>query len=70
MVAAAIQLLDGAQAVGAGALRGLQDTRWPLAIALLGYWAVGFVIAIWLGFYTSLAGIGVWIGLALGLVPG
>ncbi len=68
MVAAAFQLFDGAQAVGAGALRGLQDTRWPLAIALLGYWAVGFVIAIWLGFSTPLEGTGVWIGLALGLV--
>jgi multidrug resistance protein, MATE family len=68
MVAAAFQLFDGAQAVAAGALRGLQDTRWPLAIALLGYWAIGFVIAIWLGFSTSLEGIGVWIGLALGLV--
>jgi MATE family multidrug resistance protein len=68
MVAAAFQLFDGAQAVAAGALRGLQDTRWPLAIALLGYWAVGFVIAIWLGFSTSLDGTGVWIGLALGLV--
>ena len=68
MVAAAFQLFDGAQAVAAGALRGLQDTRWPLVIALFGYWAVGFVIAIWLGFYTPLEGIGVWIGLAIGLV--
>lgn len=68
MVAAAFQLFDGAQTVAAGALRGLQDTRWPLAIALFGYWAVGFTTAIWLGFYTPLEGLGVWIGLALGLV--
>jgi MATE family multidrug resistance protein len=67
-VAAAFQLFDGAQAVAAGALRGLQDTRMPLAIALFGYWAVGFTVSIWLGFYTPLEGIGVWIGLALGLV--
>lgn len=68
MVAAAFQLFDGAQAVAAGALRGLQDTRIPLLIALFGYWAVGFSTAILLGFYTPLEGVGVWIGLALGLV--
>jgi multidrug resistance protein, MATE family len=68
MVAAAFQLFDGAQAVAAGALRGLQDTQVPLAIALFGYWAIGFVVAIWLGFYTPLAGLGVWFALALGLV--
>lgn len=68
MVAAAFQLFDGAQAVAAGVLRGLQDTSVPLAIALFGYWAVGFTTAIGLGFYTPLEGLGVWIGLALGLV--
>lgn len=68
LVAAAFQLFDGAQAVAAGALRGLQDTRMPLVIALFGYWAIGFTTAIWLGFYTPLEGLGVWIGLAIGLV--
>src|SRR6185369_9114690 len=29
-VAAAFQLVDGAQVIGAGMLRGLHDTRWPL----------------------------------------
>lgn len=67
-IAAAFQLFDGAQAVAAGALRGLQDTRMPLLIALFGYWMIGFVVAIWLGFYTPLEGTGVWIGLAVGLV--
>ena len=68
VVAAAFQLFDGAQAVAAGALRGLQDTGMPLAIALFGYWAVGFTVSIGLGLHTALAGTGVWIGLALGLV--
>ena len=68
MIAAAFQLFDGAQAVAAGALRGLQDTRTPMVIAVFGYWAVGFVTAIWLGFYTPLEGVGVWLGLAVGLV--
>ena len=33
-VAAAFQLVDGAQVIGAGMLRGLHDTRWPLIFAL------------------------------------
>ena len=66
-VAAAFQLVDGAQAIAAGALRGLQDTRTPMAIALLGYWLPGFGTALVLGFGTHLQGLGVWIGLAIGL---
>src|SRR5690606_13265598 len=40
-VAAAFQLFDGVQAVAAGALRGLQDTRVPMLIALFAYWIPG-----------------------------
>jgi MATE family multidrug resistance protein len=68
VIAAAFQLADGVQTVAAGALRGLQDTKWPMIIALAGYWLVGFVVAAWLGLWTPLAGIGVWIGLMAGLV--
>jgi MATE family multidrug resistance protein len=68
VVAAAFQLFDGVQAVSAGALRGLQDTRVPMIVALLGYWLPGFGTAIALGFFTPLQGTGVWIGLAVGLV--
>lgn len=67
-IGAAFQLFDGTQAVAAGALRGLQDTRVPMAIALFGYWIPGLGTSLWLGFRTPLEGIGVWIGLAVGLV--
>ncbi|WP_305098643.1 MATE family efflux transporter [Croceibacterium aestuarii] len=67
MIAAAFQLSDGVQAVAAGVLRGLQDTRVPMWLALLGYWVPGLGTAVWLGFYTPLAGTGIWIGLAIGL---
>jgi MATE family multidrug resistance protein len=66
-VAALFQLFDGAQAIGAGMLRGIQDTRWPMAYAGFGYWVVGIGVAVWLGFYTDLRGVGIWIGLASGL---
>jgi MATE family multidrug resistance protein len=48
-------------------LRGLQDTRVPMWLALFSYWVPGIGIALWLGFGTALAGVGVWIGLAAGL---
>ena len=67
-VAAAFQLFDGTQAVAAGALRGLQDTKVPMAMAIFGYWLPGFGTAALLGFATPLEGLGVWIGLAIGLV--
>lgn len=67
VVAAIFQLVDGAQAVGAGMLRGLQDTRIPMIYAALGYWGVGLPLGIVLAFGTPLRGIGIWIGLASGL---
>ncbi|MEO0870981.1 MAG: MATE family efflux transporter [Pseudomonadota bacterium] len=66
--AAAFQIVDGMQAVSLGSLRGLQDTRVPMWIAVFSYWVPGFGLAIGLGFYTPLEGIGVWIGLATGLL--
>ena len=66
-VAAAFQLVDGAQVIGAGMLRGLHDTRWPLIFALVGYWVVGLGIGAWLAFGRDWKGVGIWVGLASGL---
>ncbi|MCA1653085.1 MAG: MATE family efflux transporter [Sphingomicrobium sp.] len=66
-VAAAFQLVDGAQVIGAGMLRGLHDTRWPLIFALFGYWGVGLGIGAWLAFARDWRGVGIWTGLASGL---
>jgi len=66
-VAAAFQLVDGAQVIGAGMLRGLHDTRWPLIFALVGYWVVGLGIGWWLAFGRDWQGVGIWVGLASGL---
>jgi MATE family multidrug resistance protein len=65
--AAIFQLADGVQAVAAGALRGLQDTRVPMWIAIFSYWVPGIGMSVGLGFFTPLEGTGVWIGLATGL---
>jgi MATE family multidrug resistance protein len=66
-IAAAFQLVDGAQVIGAGMLRGLHDTRWPLMFALVGYWVVGLGIGSWLAFAADWRGVGIWTGLASGL---
>jgi MATE family multidrug resistance protein len=66
-IAAIFQIVDGAQAVGAGMLRGLHDTKIPMLFAGLGYWVVGLGVALWLGFHRHMGGVGIWIGLASGL---
>jgi MATE family multidrug resistance protein len=66
-IAAAFQIADGAQVVGAGMLRGLHDTRVPMAFAAFGYWAIGVGVGYWLAFHAGLRGMGIWIGLATGL---
>ena len=64
-IAALFQIFDGGQVIGAGALRGLKDTRWPMAFAALAYWGVGGTLALGLGFGAGLGGLGVWLGLPL-----
>jgi multidrug resistance protein, MATE family len=66
-VAALFQVLDGGQAIGAGALRGLKDTRLPMFFAGVSYWLLGLPVALWLGFEAGLEGLGVWVGLLVGL---
>ena len=66
-VAALFQIVDGAQVVGAGVLRGLQDTRWPMIYAAIGYWVIGIGIGVALAFPLGMRGLGVWYGLAAGL---
>jgi MATE family multidrug resistance protein len=67
MVAAIFQIFDGGQVIGAGALRGLKDTRWPMVFAAIAYWAIGGSLALGLAFGAGLNGLGVWIGLAVAL---
>jgi MATE family multidrug resistance protein len=66
-IAAIFQLFDGAQAALANMLRGVHDSRWPMIMALTGYWAIGMPVSLVLGFLTPLGGLGLWIGLAVGL---
>lgn len=66
-MAAIFQISDGLQVSAAGALRGFKDTRVPMWITVLAYWAVGFTLAWVLGVYAGLGPRGVWGGLIAGL---
>jgi MATE family multidrug resistance protein len=67
-VAAVFQILDGVQVSATGALRGLRDTRLPLLIGIAAYWGLGLTSGYWLGIVQGWGGIGLWWGLALGLL--
>ncbi len=66
-VAALFQLVDGAQVIALGLLRGVQDTGVPMILAAVSYWAIGIPISYVLGFTLGWGGIGIWLGLVVGL---
>ena len=61
-------VFDGVQTIGAGALRGLNDTRVPFFIAIFSFWGIGFTASWLLGVQTELGPLGVWLGLSAGLI--
>ena len=66
-IGAFFQLVDSAQVIAAGALRGLKDTRVPMLFAVLGYWVFGLSAAVLFAFELGYEGRGAWFGLAVGL---
>ncbi|MCR4266252.1 MATE family efflux transporter [Nitratireductor sp. ZSWI3] len=66
-LAGLFQIFDGAQAVAAGMLRGLHDTKVPMIYSLLGYWGLGLSSGVLLAFPLGFDGVGIWIGLVSGL---
>lgn len=65
---AVFQVFDALQGVAARALRGLQDTTVPLAIAGAGYWLFGLGSGVFLAFSLRWEVTGLWIGLATGFI--
>jgi MATE family multidrug resistance protein len=66
-IAGVFQVFDGAQAVGAGVLRGAGDTTAPLFVMLGAYWLVGVPVSAYLGFHTNLRASGLWWGFVFSL---
>ncbi len=60
-------MLDVFQFTWAIALRALKDVRMSMILSGISYWAIGFPLALALGFLTSLGSVGIWLGLLAGL---
>lgn len=67
-VAAMFQIVDGIQISAAGALRGIKDTRVPMLIGIFTYWGLGLTSGYLLGLRFGFGGVGLWWGLAIGLL--
>ncbi len=65
--AALFQMVDAAQVMALGLLRGVHDTRVPMIIAAVSYWIIGVPVSYLLGFTLGFGGVGIWVGLAVGL---
>jgi len=66
-MAALFTLMDGAQVIALGLLRGVQDTTVPMIHAAVSYWLVGMPVSYVLGFSLGFGAVGVWLGLVAGL---
>ncbi|MDP3558294.1 MAG: MATE family efflux transporter [Bacteroidota bacterium] len=67
IIAAMFQLFDGIQVLAIGALRGLEDVKYPTIITLVGYWLIALPLAYFLAFNLKLETIGIWFGLLAAL---
>lgn len=67
IIAAMFQLFDGLQVTIIGILRGLEDTRMPTYITLVGYWIIALPLAYLFAFTFKWETIGIWIALLISL---
>ncbi|MAO55105.1 MAG: MATE family efflux transporter [Rhodospirillaceae bacterium] len=67
LLAALFQLGDGVQAVAAGALRGVNDTKVPMLNAVVTFWGLGAAVSLGLGFPGGMETQGVWVGFVVSL---
>jgi MATE family multidrug resistance protein len=68
LLAGIFQIGDGLQVGAAGALRGFRDTRVPMLLNVIAYWAIGFPLAYGLGVAAHFGPRGVWWGLIAGIL--
>ncbi|GIV34975.1 MAG: MATE family efflux transporter [Chitinophagales bacterium] len=67
LLAAFFQVSDGLQAAAVGALRGIQDVKIPMCIALVSYWGIMIPACYLLAFRWEMGLTGIWVGFIFGL---
>lgn len=67
MIAGFFQIVDGAQAVGLGVLRGLEDVKIPTIIVIIAYWVLSIPLSYIFAFTLDMGAVGVWYGYLAGL---
>lgn len=67
IIAAIFQVFDGAQVVGLGMLRGIQDVRYPTIITFVSYWVLCIPVGHFLTFTLKMGVEGFWYAFVLGL---
>jgi MATE family multidrug resistance protein len=66
-IAGVFQVFDGLQVVAIGVLRGMGNTRTAVIANVIGFWVIGFPLALWLAWATPIGPPGLWWGLVIGL---
>jgi len=67
IVAGFFQIVDGAQAVGLGILRGMEDVKIPTLIISIGYWIISIPLSYIFSITLDFGPEGVWYGYLAGL---
>lgn len=68
VVVGVFQLFDSLQIGSVAMLRGLHDARMPAFMGFIAYWVIGIPIAVLLSMHYDFGAVGVWCGLASGLM--
>ncbi|HKQ38609.1 MAG TPA: MATE family efflux transporter, partial [Verrucomicrobiae bacterium] len=68
LLAALFQIADGIQVTATGALRGIGNTRLAMIANLIGHYPIGLAVGLLLAFPLGMGAVGLWAGLATGLV--
>ena len=68
LICGILQIGDAAGVIYSSALTGLGDTRTPMIVNALWYWALGMPLSYWLTFHAGMAVEGLWIGRAVAAI--
>lgn len=61
-------IVDCVRLIGNGAIRGLKDTNFQLAISVFGFWLIAFPSAYFFAFKQGFQGVGIWWGIIIGFL--